>query len=42
MEKCFVLKDLILRLAKKGKILLEKDETGEQIMLRLLLDPQFL
>ena len=26
MEKCFVLKDLILRLAKKGKILLDLDE----------------
>ena len=29
MEKCFVLKDLILRLAKEGKILLDLDETTE-------------
>ena len=29
MEKCFVLKDLILRLAKEGKILLDLDETAE-------------
>ena len=27
VEKCFVLKDLVLRLAKKGKILLDLDET---------------
>ena len=27
VEKCFVLKDLILRLAKEGKILLDLDET---------------
>ena len=26
MDKCFVLKDLILRLAKEGKILLDLDE----------------
>ena len=29
MEKCFVLKDLILRLAKKGKIHLDLDEIVE-------------
>ena len=29
MEKCFVLKDLILRLAKKGKIHLDQDEIVE-------------
>ena len=29
VEKCFVLKDLILRLAKEGKILLDLDETTE-------------
>ena len=29
MEKCFVLKDLILRLANEGKILLDLDETTE-------------
>ena len=29
VEKCFVLKDLILRLAKEGKILLDLDETAE-------------
>ena len=29
MEKCFVLKDLILRLAKEGKILLDLDETAK-------------
>ena len=29
VEKCFVLKDLILRLAKEGKILLNIDETAE-------------
>ena len=29
MEKCFVLKDLILRLAKESKILLDLDETAE-------------
>ena len=29
MEKCFVLKDLILRLTKEGKILLDLDETAE-------------
>jgi hypothetical protein len=26
VEKCFILKDLILRLAKEGKILLDLDE----------------
>ena len=29
MEKCFVLKDLILRLAKEGKILLDLNETAK-------------
>ena len=29
VEKCFVLKDLILRLAKEGKILLDLDEIAE-------------
>ena len=29
VEKIFVLKDLILRLAKEGKILLDLDETAE-------------
>ena len=29
VEKCFVLKDLILRLAKAGKILLDLDEIAE-------------
>ena len=34
VEKCFVLKDLILRLAKEGKILLDLDETAKAAMLR--------
>ena len=29
VEKCFVLKDIIIRLAKEGKILLDLDETVE-------------
>ena len=29
VEKCFVLKDIIIRLAKEGKILLDMDETAE-------------
>ena len=29
VEKCFVLKDLILRLAKEGKIILDLDETAK-------------
>ena len=29
VEKCFVLKDLILRLSKEGKILLDLDETAK-------------
>ena len=29
MEKCFVLKDIIIKLAKEGKILLDLDETIE-------------
>ena len=42
MEKCFVLKDLILRLAKEGKILLDLDETAKANHATFSIDPQFL